>query len=145
MHLVIMTFHSIIRSKSVIIFRTIISEILSDLVNDLGFYKMPWIIFYSRRYIFSTLTVTSKLSILKAHSTHVTIACCLQLLVFLKVESLFHFCDGGHKFFPQVRVIMNLKQFDVLFNNSISITKLYLFYLFRFACFLLKSTEDQYG
>ena len=40
MHLVIMTCHSIISPKHVTNFQTIISEILSDLVDDLGFYKM---------------------------------------------------------------------------------------------------------
>ena len=39
-NLVIMTNHLIISSRSVTIFRTIASENLSELVNDLGFYRM---------------------------------------------------------------------------------------------------------
>ena len=39
-------------------------------------------------------------------------------------------------------VIMNLKRFDVLFDNKLSIIRLYSFLLF--ACFLLKSKADQY-
>ena len=43
---------------------------------------------------------------------------------------------------PQVEVIMNFKRFDVLLDNKICVIRLYLFVFF--ACFLLKSKEDQY-
>ena len=46
---------------------------------------------------------------------------------FLKVESSFHFCNGGHRIFRGVGVIMNLKRLDVLFDNKLSIIRLYLF------------------
>ena len=43
---------------------------------------------YCGRCTFSTLTVTSNLTTCKAHFTQVTRACCLQSLVFVKVELL---------------------------------------------------------
>ena len=44
--------------------------------------------------------------------------------------------------FPRVGVIMNLKRFDVLLDNKLSVIRLNLFCLF--ACFYLKSKDDQY-
>ena len=61
-----------------------------------------------------------------------------------RYECLLHFCVGGHRFFPRVNVILNVKPFDVLFDNKLSIIGLYLFYFF--ACFfflLLESKDDQ--
>ena len=54
----------------------------------------------------------------------------------------FHFCVGGHSFFPRVDVTMNLKRFDVLFDNKLSIIRLYLFLFFDLFFFLLKSKGD---
>ena len=69
----------------------IISKFLSSLVNNLGFYKMSEIKnIYSRRCTFSTLTVDSCLPTFKALLPQITRACCLQSLIFLKLELLLH-------------------------------------------------------
>ena len=44
-------------------------------------------------------------------------------------------------FFPRVGVIMNLKRFDVLFDDRLSIIKLYFFFTLFFAYFLLKRKD----
>ena len=91
---------------------------------------------YYRRWPFSTLTVTSKLPLFKANLAKVTRSCCLQAWLFLKVwviESSFHFCDGSDRFFPRVRVIMNLRRFDALFDKKRSIMRLYLFFICLFS------------
>ena len=44
-------------------------------------------------------------------------------------ESSFLFCDGGHKFLQGVDVIMNLEQFDVLFDKKLSVIRMCLFFL----------------
>ena len=54
---------------------------------------------YSGRCTFSTITVTNNLPTCKAHLAQVTRAFCLQSLVFMKVDLLFHFCDEGHRVF----------------------------------------------
>ena len=88
-HLVIMICYQIISLRSVILFRTTMSDILSGLVNNQEFYKMSIIDIYSRRFTFSTLTVTNNLPTFKAHLTQVTRAYSLQSILFLKVELLF--------------------------------------------------------
>ena len=80
-------------------FWTIMSEILSGLVNNLEFYKMSSIInIYSRRCTFSTITVTNNLPTFKTHLAQVTRPYSLQSLLFLKVKLLFHFCDEDYRF-----------------------------------------------
>ena len=67
-----------------------------------------------------------------------------------RYERLFHFCVGAHRFFPQVDVILNLKSFDVLFDNKLCIIRLYLFLLFClflfffffFSCWRAKMTNE---
>ena len=44
--------------------------------------------------------------------------------------------------FPRFGIIMNLKLFDVLLKNKLSVIRWYLFWFF--ACFLLKRKDDQY-
>ena len=95
---------------------------------------------YSRSCTFSTLTVTSKLPTFKTDLAWVTRACCLQPLVFLRVWVIVPFLRQRPQFFPRVGVIMNLKRFDLLFDNKLSVVRLYLFVLF---CFFLLFVEEQ--
>ena len=44
-----------------------------------------------------------------------------------RYKSSFNFCGGGNRYFPLVEIIMNLEQFDVLFDKKLSIIRLYLF------------------
>ena len=61
----------------------------------------------------------------------------------LHYESQFHFCDGGHRVFPQVGVTMNLSRFDVLLGNKLSIIRLYLFCCLFAIFFLSRSKDDE--
>ena len=104
------------------------SEILSGLVKNLGFYKMLSIInIYSRRCTFSTLTVTSNLPTFKAHLAQVTRASSR----FPEGRVIAPFLRRRPQVFLRVKVIMNLKRLIALLDNKRSVIRLYLF------CFLL--------
>ena len=46
-------------------------------------------------------------------------ACCLQLLVFLEIESLLRFDIGGPRFFPRIAATMISKHFCVIEYKSV--------------------------
>ena len=98
-HLVIMNCHWIISLRSAIVFQTIVSEILSDLVNDLGVLYDAVNNTYSRRGTLSTPTVTNNYPLLKL-TWYVTRACCLLPLVFLKVWVIVPFLQRRPQVFP---------------------------------------------
>ena len=57
----------------------------------------------------------NKLLIHKINLTcHRKSACCLQLLVFLEIESSFHLGIGGPRYFPKVAATMISKRFVIL-------------------------------
>ena len=121
----------------------IISKFLSSLVNNLGFYKMSEIKnIYSRRCTFSTLTVDSCLPIFKALLRQITRACCLQSLIFLKLELLLHSATKVTGVSACLSHI-ELKVIWCIVGQQTFCHKVRSF-LWFFTCFLLKRKHDQY-
>ena len=120
----------------------IISEFLSGLVNNLGFYKMSEIKnIYSRRCTFSTLTVVSSLPTFKALLPQITGACCLQSLIFLKLQLLLHSATKA----TGVSACLShneLKAIWCIVGQQTFCHKVPSF-LWVFTCFLLKRKHDQ--
>ena len=102
-------------------FRTIVSEILSDLVALLAPLLSP--------VNYSLLRLSWHR--LQEHVFYI-------LLFSWRFESLFHFCDRGHRFFPWDEVIMKLKQFDVFFDSKL---RLHLFFFLLVFCWKAKMTN----
>ena len=121
----------------------IISKFLSSLVNNLGFYKISEIKnIYSRRCTFSTLTVDSSLPTFKALLPQITRVCCLQSLIFLKLELLLHSATKV----TGVSARLSHNELKVIWCNVGQQTFCHKVrsFLWFFTCFLLKRKHDQY-
>ena len=107
------------------------SEILSGLVSNLGFYKMLQIInIYSRFVHLAPLLspVTYPLLRLTWHRLQEHV---LYSLGFPEGRVIVPFLRRRPQVFPRVKVIMNLKWLVVLLDNKLSVIRLYL------SCFLI--------